>query len=56
MRRLVKAVFIAVLILAAGIFVKGSITQPSIGGWLSAGSMTAREAALRPRCCKTGEF
>src|SRR5713101_2262975 len=40
MRRTTKAVFIAVLILAAGIFVKGSITQPSIGGWLSAGSMT----------------
>src|SRR5439155_26847886 len=46
MRRLVKPALIAVLILAAGIFVKGSITQPSIGGWLSAGSMTeARSSA-----------
>ncbi|HMH79084.1 MAG TPA: YDG domain-containing protein, partial [Candidatus Acidoferrum sp.] len=40
MRRTTKAVFVAVLILAAGIIVKGSITQPSIGGWLSAASMT----------------
>ncbi len=46
MRRFAKAVFIAVLILTAGIFLKGSITQPSIGGWLPAGSMAeARSGA-----------
>jgi hypothetical protein len=50
MRRLVKPALIAVLILTAGIFVKGSITQPSIGGWLSAGSMTeARSSAASAR-------
>src|SRR6266851_1566908 len=46
MHRFVKAAFIAVLILCAGLLVKGSVTQPSIGGWLSAGSLTeARSGA-----------
>jgi hypothetical protein len=46
MRRLAKTAFIVVLILVTGIFVKGSITQPSIGNWLSAGSMIgARSSA-----------
>ena len=40
MRRFIKPALIAALILTAGIFVKGSITPPSIGGWLSAGSMS----------------
>ena len=46
MRRFIKPALIAALILTAGIFVKGSITPPSIGGWLSAGSMSeARTSA-----------
>jgi len=39
MRRLIMSALIAVLILTAGILLKGSITQPSIGNWLSAGPM-----------------
>ena len=39
MRRFIKSAFIAVLILIVGVLVKASITQPPIGGWLSAGAM-----------------
>jgi len=46
MRRLIMSGLIAVLILTAGILLKGSITQPSIGNWLSAGPMIeARSSA-----------
>jgi hypothetical protein len=40
MRRFVKPALIVALILTAGVFLKGSISQPPIGNWLSAGSMT----------------
>jgi Kelch motif len=56
MRRFIKAVFVAILILAAGIFVKGSITQPSIGGWLSAGSMTAARSGAASALLQDGRI
>ena len=40
-RSAIVAALIAIVILAAGILVKGTITQPAIGNWLAAGSMTA---------------
>jgi hypothetical protein len=39
MRSAIKPALIAVLILVAGVFVRGSIPQPPTGNWLSAGSM-----------------
>src|ERR1700746_506301 len=56
MRRLIKAAFIAVLILIAGIFVKGSITQPSIGGWLSAGAMTEPRSSAASALLQDGRI
>src|SRR4029077_17015415 len=46
MRRFVRPAFVVVLIFAAGLLVKGTITSPPIGNWLAAGSMTvARSSA-----------
>ena len=56
MRRFVKAALIAVLILTAGIFVKGTITQPSIGGWLPAGSMTAARSGAASALLQDGRI
>ena len=40
MRRAIKPALIAILMLISSIFLRGTITQPTIGNWLSAGSMT----------------
>src|SRR6266404_2828201 len=40
MRRVLKPAFVVVVILVAGILVKGNIPQPASGNWLSGGSMS----------------
>ena len=56
MRRFVRAALIAVLILCAGLLVKGSITQPPIGNWLAAGSMTAARSGAASALMQDGRI
>src|SRR6266567_1114473 len=56
MRRTLKPALLAVLILAAGIFVKGNIPQPSIGNWLSAGSMLSPRSSAASTLLQDGRI
>src|SRR6266404_5879714 len=56
MRRLLVPALIAVLILTAGIFLKGSITQPSIGNWLAPVSMTAARSGAASALLQDGRI
>src|SRR5882724_7678673 len=56
MRRALKPALLAVLILVAGIFVKGNIPQPSIGNWLSAGSMLSPRSSAASTLLQDGRI
>jgi hypothetical protein len=55
-RSAIVAAFIAIVILAAGILVKGTVTQPAIGNWLAAGSMTAARSGAASALLQDGRI
>ena len=56
MRRAIKPALIAVSILIAGIFLKGSLPQPVTGTWLGAGSMAAPRAGAASALLQDGRI